>query len=125
MTTGLSGSYAFNDVNLTLQPTSGKWTERTNYGFDGAGHPIYPSVRNFELTWNLISPSDAKQIIDAYNAVGNTGTVVACLPKWGDLEYTFYNYSGTTLQEPVVGEYFQGYIQEVKLLLVNVRTNNP
>jgi hypothetical protein len=123
MTTGLSGSYAFNGTNLTLQPTDGQWVERTNYGVDGGAHFVYSSVRGFELTWVLISPSDAKQIIDFYNLVGNTGTVVACLPKWGDVDYTFYNYSGTTMQEPSVGKYFMGHIQEVRLLLLNIRTN--
>lgn len=122
MTTGLSGSYAFNDVNLTLQPTTGKWTERTDYGMDGGRHPVYSALRNFELTWQLISPSDAKQLIDVYNTVGNTGSVVACLPEWGATEYQFRNYSGTTMQEPTVGEYFQGYIKEVKLLLLGIRT---
>lgn len=123
MTTGLSGTYAFNDANLTLQPTAGKWTSRTNYGIDGGGHPIYASVRGFELSWVLISPSDAKQIIDVYNAVGNTGTVVACLPQWNNAGFEFINYSGCTLQEPEVGEYFQGFIQDVKMLVLNVRTN--
>lgn|SRR5574341_151018 len=123
MTTGLSGSYAINNTNLTLQPTSGRWTERTSYGIDGGAHQVYSSIRSFELTWALISPSDAKQIIDFYNLVGNTGSVVATLPEWNNAEYLFRNYSGTTLQEPTVGEYFQGFIQEVKLLILNVRTN--
>lgn len=123
MTTGLSGSYAFNNVNLTLQPTTGKWVERTAYGIDGNAHPIYSSFRNFELTWELISPADAKQLIDSFNTISTTGTVVSCLPEWGALEYQFMNYSGTTMQEPTVGEYFQGFIQSVKLLLINIRTN--
>lgn len=119
---GLSGTYAFNDVSFTLQPTTGKWAERTSYGVDGGKHPVYSQLRNFELTWGLISPSDAKQIIDTYNSVGNTGTVVACLPEWGATEYQFKNYSGSTMQEPTVGEYFQGFIKEVKLLLLGIRT---
>jgi hypothetical protein len=123
MTTGLSGTYAFGNINLSLPPTTGKWIERTGYGMDGGGHPVYGSVRKFELEWELISPSDAKQIIDVYDSVGNTGTVVSCLPKWGDTNFTFYNYSGTTLQEPEVGTYFQGYIESVKLLILNIRTN--
>lgn len=120
---GLSGSYALNNTDLTLQPTTGKWMDRTNYGVDGGGHPVYSQLRSFELTWELISPSDAKQIIDTYNLVGNTGTVVACLPEWGTLEYQFRNYSGVTMQEPSVGTYFQGFIQTVRLLLLNIRTN--
>lgn len=123
MTTGLSGSYAFNNTNLTLQPTTGKWVERPSYGVDGEAHPVYSSIRSFELTWALISPSDAKQIIDFYNLVGNTGSVVACLPEWNNVEYSFRNYSGTTLQEPTFSEYFQGFITEARLLILNVRTN--
>lgn len=123
MTTGLSGSYAINDTNLSLQPTTGKWESRNSYGVDGGGHPVYSQLRSFELSWELISPLDAKQLIDFYNAVGNTGTVVACLPRWGDAEFTFFNYSGVTMQEPSVGTYFQGFIQSVRLLLLNVRTN--
>lgn len=123
MTTGLSGSYAFNDTNWTLQPTTGKWVDRTQYGVDGGAHPIYSNFRNFEVTWELISPTDAKQLIDFYETVSATGTLVSCLPKWRDPEFTFHNYSGTTVLEPVVGEYFQGYITSVKLLIMNIRTN--
>lgn len=123
MTTGLSGSFAFNNTNLTLQPTSGKWDARSSYGIDGQGHPIYSAVRSFELSWQLISPSDLNQILGYYNLVGNTGTVTACLPQWGASTYTFTNYSGTTLQEPEVGEFFQGFYQSVKMLILNVRTN--
>lgn len=101
MTIGLSGTYAVNNVDLQLQPTTGKWVERTNYGFDGNAHPIYSAFRHFELTWDLISTNDAKQVIDIYNSIAVTGSVVFCLPKWGDQNYTFYNYSGTTVQEPV------------------------
>lgn len=122
MTTGLSGTYGFNNINLNLQPTTGKWVERTSYGYDGSAHPIYSALRSFEITWDLISPTDAKQIIDFYNTVSATGTVVACLPKWGDTEFTFYNYSGVTINEPVVGEYFQGFITSVSLLIINIRT---
>lgn len=123
MTTGLSGTYAINNTDLTLQPSTGRWVERTSYGVDGSGHPLYSNFRSFELTWELISTSDAKQLIDFFNTVSTTGTVVACLPKWRDTDYTFYNYSGTTIGEPAVGEYFQGFIQNVKMLLLNIRTD--
>lgn len=123
MTVGLSGSYALNNTNLTLQPTTGRWTTRSEYGIDGGGHQVYSSLRSFELTWVLISTLDAKQIIDFYNAFGSTGSVVACLPEWNNVEYSFRNYSGTNMMEPEVGTYFQGFIQEMKLLLINIRTN--
>jgi hypothetical protein len=120
---GASGTYAFNNVDLTLQPTGGKWRERSDYGMDGGGHPVYSQVRSFELSWDLISTNDAAQIINAYNAVGNTGTVVSCLPEWGNVNYEFKNYSGTTLEDPTVGEYFIGHINDLKITIFNIRTN--
>lgn len=122
MTTGLSGTYGFNGVDLTLQPTTGRWVERTQYGLDAGAHPVYSSLRSFELTWELISPSDLNQIINVYNAISNTGNAVACLPKWNDSTYTFYNYSGTTIEEPQVGTFFMGYYQEVRMLVLAIRT---
>ena len=122
MTTGASGTYAINNTNFTLQPSDGKWLERQSYGFDGSAHPIYSALRSFEASWDIMSTDEAKQLIDFYNGVAVTGAVVACLPKWGDVDYIFYNYSGTTLGELTVGEYFQGYIKSTKLLLYNIRT---
>lgn len=123
MTQGLSGAFAFNGTNLTLQPTETRWGERESYGIDGAGHPIYPNVRTFEMTWQLISASDLSQLVNFFNIVSSTGTVVADLPKWGDVQYLFYGYSGCTLSEPVVSTHFAEHTQDVKLLILNIRTN--
>lgn len=119
---GASGTYAFNGTSLTLQPSTGRWIQRTALGIDGSGHSIYPSTREFELAWDLISISDLQQINNAYNAVGNTGTLVADLPKYGDSQYNFLSYSGVTLQEPTYDVYFERYVQNVKLLIMNIRT---
>ena len=118
---GTTGSYAINGIQFVLQPTEGHWEDRDTLGMDGGGHPVYPSTRTFEISWVLASPTDVKQIIDAYNAVSNTGTVVFDLPKWGDMDFTFYSYSGCTMQEPVIGPYFNGYITDVKLVIHKVR----
>src|SRR5688500_10315800 len=99
MTQGLSGTYAVNNTNLTLQPTDGKWNEPQDYGFDGTGHPIYSQMRTFEMRWQLISPSELSQIITFFSQVQNTGTVAVDLPKWGDSQYLFHRYSGCTLSE--------------------------
>jgi hypothetical protein len=123
MTTGLSGTFAFNGTNLNQYPTEHGWAERTNYGIDGNAHPIYSQNRSYQMTWNLISTEDAKQIIDYYNLVGNTGTLTACLPEWGNVGYSFRNFSGTTLMEPTYSGYYMGYLLDFKLLILNVNTN--
>ena len=123
MTIGASGSYAANGTNLTLQPTEGRWLERDSFGIDGGGHPVYSNVRNFELSWQLISPADFAQILGFYNQVQNTGTASADLPEWGANAFQFKSYSGCTMQEPTASAYFNEYIQEAKLLILNIRTS--
>lgn len=122
MTVGASGSYSFNGTNLSLQPTEGKWNQRDQLGTDGQGHPIYPLVRTFELSWGLISVLDLQQIINVYNGVQNTGTFSVDLPQYGAAGYQFQTYSGCTLSEVQVGSYFNEYVNDVQLLIYNVRT---
>lgn len=119
---GTSGSYAINGTELQLPPTTGKWSDRNSLGIDGNAHPIYSAVRQFVLSWGLMSPSEVQQINNFYLSAGNTGTVVVDLPKWGNSTYSFYSYSGCTLNEPEVGEYFCGYITDVTLVVNKVRT---
>jgi len=121
MTTGYSGTYAFDGTTLLLQPTKGKWGTRKEYGIDGNGHPIYPSVREFEFTWGLMGTDAAKQLIDKYKAVSSTGTFSVDLPEYGNVGFVFKTYTGATMLEPEVGEYFQGYITDVKLTVTNIR----
>lgn len=123
MTQGASGTYAINGSNLLLQPSTGRWVQRDSFGMDGAGHEIYPAVRDFELQWDLIDVGDLQQINNDYNAVGSTGTIVADLPKYGDSQYNFYSYSGCTLSEPQYDAYFERYVQSVRLVIHNVRTS--
>ena len=118
---GYSGSFAINGTKFILQPTEGSWEDRDNLGMDGNGHPIYPAVREFHIKWELAHPTDVKQLIDAYDAVSNTGTAVFDLPKWGDVDYLFYSYSGCTIQEPQIGPYFNGWITNVRLVIFKVR----
>lgn len=119
---GYSGGYALNGTNLTLQPSSGMWDAKEIVGYDGSGRPIYPAVAEFTLSWDLVPTSDLKQLIDFYDYVSNTGSVVADLPKWGDNGYIFYSYSGTFPNRPTVGAYFMGYVTDVKMVINSIRT---
>ena len=119
---GTSGSYAINGTALTLQPSFANWVARAEVGVDGFNRPVYPAIREYEIGWELISTTDLKQIIDAGLSVSNTGTLVWDLPKWGDADYTYYSYSGTIMREPEVGNYFVGYVMDVRIVIGNVRT---
>lgn len=122
MSIGYSGTYAINGIDFQLQPTKGAWSNRERIGFDGNGHPIYPALRSFSVSFQFAHPADVKQLIDTYNALGSTGTAVFDLPKWGADGYSFYSYSGCTMSEPSVGEYFNEYISDVSFEIYKINT---
>ena len=109
-------------ASITLHPTYGRWVPKEQVGVDGFGHPVYPAVRDYELRWDLISPQDFDQFQGVYDAIQNTGTVVATLPRWGSSTYEYYSYSGCILREPEMGDYFEGHITQAVLLIMNIRT---
>ena len=120
---GLSGSYALNGTNLTLQPSSGIWKPRANYGVDGGGHIIYSAVHEFDMVFDLENMSDFNQILSAYDKVASSGTVVVDLPMFHAADDRFYSYSGCSLSEPQIGSpFFMGYAASVTLTVMNIRS---
>lgn len=123
MTTGASGTFSVNGVDFQMPPTTVKWKQRKSVGTDGNGHSIYTTVRDMEVKWNLMYPDDWVQIVDAYKTVQNTGTLVFDLPEYGNGNlFVFATYSGCLIEEPEQGNYFQGWVEDVSLLIYNIRT---
>lgn len=114
-------TYKINGTELLLQPTTGRWLPREMLGVNGFGHPIYPAVREFEITWQLKGPSEANQLQNFFNSVGSTGTSVVELPQYAAATYVFYAYSGCVLHEPNYGEFFTQNILNVSLMISNIR----
>jgi hypothetical protein len=106
-------TYAINGTEITIQPTTGRWLPQAPLGFTGGGVPIYPTIRTFQLRWNLVSQDVVFQLIDFFNTVGLTGTVVARLPQYNASTYGFYSYSGCVPQQPEFGVYFTEHTQDV------------
>src|SRR4030067_3047001 len=107
--------YKINGTEITLQPTTGQWLAREEIARDGNGHPIYPAIREFEMTWQLISPTNVNQLQTFFDSVNPTGTVVAELPRYAFSSYTFYAYSGCAMTEPEYSTYFNQNYQDVSL----------
>lgn len=115
-------TYKINGTEILIQPTTGKWVARQAVGIDGAGHTIYPGVREFEMRWQLISPSGVNQLQTYFNGINPTGTAVVDLPQYGSPGYNFFSYSGCVLREPEQNTYFNEYHTDVLLLVSNIRT---
>ena len=115
-----TGTYAVNNVAFALMPTTGRWMPRNLIGISGDGHDIYGRTREFQLRWGLASPSEFNQWYTWFNSIGVTGTVVFSLPQYGAATYEFKNYSGCTISEPNIGEYFTENHREVAITLRNI-----
>lgn len=122
MTQGITGTYAINGTEITIQPTGGQWLPRTPIGIDGNGHFVYPPYREFEMTWGLLDPSQANQLQTFFTSIGNTGSAIVDLPKYADANYTFFSYTGCVLQEPEFGMYFFEHHQDIILRVTKIRT---
>lgn len=124
MTPVTTGTFGINGTEFIIQPSEGHWVARVPLAIDGAGHPIFPAVREFELDWDIIDTATWNQLQGFYNAVANTGTCVANLPGYGFAAFSFQSYSGCTIGEPeVAGDFItqDGYLQRVKLVIMNIR----
>lgn len=119
MTTGLTGSYAINAIDIC--PESAHWVPRPALGIDGNGHSIYPAMKDMELSWGFMSMADFNILYSAYLLVSNTGTITADLPDLSASDFRFTRYSGTIIHEPSTGEFFEGYVTDVRLLITNIR----
>lgn len=114
--------YSINGTEITIPPTTGQWMPRNLIGIDGAGHPIYAGVREFEMRWQLVDQAEMNELQTFFNGVVTTGTAVVALPQYANTTYQFFSYSGCTLREPEWGTYFTQHPQDVVLLVTNIRT---
>ncbi len=111
-------TYKINGTDLTLQPETGQWNaQRSSYGTDGGGHGIFPRAHTFEMKWSFMSMAEFNQLYNFYLTTSVTGTAVAMLPEYGAATYQFREYSGTVLQEPESGAFFEEYVSDVRLVI--------
>lgn len=115
-------TYKINAVEISIQPTEGRWLPRRTMGEDGNGRPIYSAVREFEMRWQLTDPAQVNTLQTYFNAVGATGTAVVDLPQYAAATYTFFSYSGTVLHEPEFSPFFAESVKDVVLLVTKIRT---
>lgn len=116
-----TGTYQINNTDITIQPTSGQWKSRDVLGIDGNGHPVYPPYYEFEMRWQLVDMNQVNQLQGFFNAIGRTGTASVNLPRYGYSDYIFRTYSGTVLQEPSYGVFFNEHQTDVTLLITKIR----
>ena len=119
---GISGSFAVNGTNFLLPPTEYGWVTRDLIGVSGNAHPVYPAVRQFEMTWGFMDMASYAQLEGFYTAIQSTGTVVIDLPKFSTTPFQFQSYTGCTLKEPEVSKFFEQHVSGVNLLVIKIKT---
>lgn len=121
--------FAFSGTNygatLLTRPDTNGWVDRPILAYDGNHVPIYPFLREYELHWDFIEPEAFQQLRQIYVAV-STGSMVAFLPQYAgtidadNFDLCFVPYSGITVTEPTYKSFFNGYYQDVELLVVGI-----
>lgn len=114
--------FKINGTEISLQPTTYRWVYPDPLGIGTSGMARYPAVKQFELLWDFMSISEYNQIQSFYDNQSLTGTYVVELPDMEDNEWAFREFSGTILNHPVVGEFFQEHFSDVSLVIRNIRT---
>ena len=111
-----------NGTTLAIQPETVQWMDRSSYGIDGTGHPLYPRFRSCELKWGWMTAAQFNEIENFY-LNNQSGTVVVTLPKYGATPYVYFDYTGCVLNEPSISNPdFENNIGGVSLLVANIVT---
>ena len=117
----MTGSYGINGVAFTLQPTIGAWQPRNVLGVDGNGHFVYQATHEFEIGWQLSNQAEFYELLQFFDNLNITGSVVVSLPQLRSATYQFFDYTGCVVQEPSFNGYFAEHPQSVSLLITNIR----
>jgi hypothetical protein len=121
----LANDYKINGVLIPC-PSAGRWVPRRPIDVQGDNRPIYSPVRQFELRWNLRSWNDWAVLVASFDALQSTGTAVVELPAYPTatgVAFGFVEYSGCTLGEPEIGQFFNTeYPTNVVMLIGDIRT---
>ena len=116
------GDYQIN-ANEILSPTEFRWMPRRPLDVQGDNRPIYPAVRSAQLKWRLMTNEEWSDLQDNFRSIEASGTSVVRIPEFPTATgqaYAFREYSGTTLAEPTIGPYFEGYPKSVVLVIHNI-----
>lgn len=113
-----------------LEPTSGRWLPRGAVDVQGDNRPLYTPVRAFEMSWTIDTYEQWSLLVATFNELQSSGTCVVRIPAYPSLTfpsatgsaYAFREYSGCTLAEPTIGEFFEGYPTDMALLIANIVT---
>lgn len=119
MSIGSSVGYVINGNNIP-DPESAQWDDRRSLGVAGDAHDVYPDVYEVRMRWTLLPLDDLKTLYDVYRGA-TTGSSVVELPDPYAGSWTFREFSGVIVEEPVFGAYFEEHVTSVILTLTNIK----
>lgn len=112
----------FNGTGLMINPTTAQWLDPDQIGVSGDGHAIYPALKEFRLSFNLVSQGEWFELYSYFKRVSFTGTLVCSLPDFESNTFAYRNFSGCILRYPSMNQYFnEEWLNEVSVS-VFVRT---
>lgn len=109
-------AYVINGNSLPA-PKDHKWIEPDAKGDNGNGQRLYTPYFSYELSWDKLTQTEFQGLLTIWLGGYLSGTYNAVLPQYNGGSYGFITYSGTVLDRPMSGGYYENYVNNVKLTI--------
>lgn len=110
-------------TGITVCPTQFAWLPRRPLGINGDGHFIYGGIRSAQMRWEFTTYEEWSNLQTTFDQIQSTGTTVVTIPAYPtgtNQPFSFREYSGVTLSEPVQGAFFEEHPSSVVLVISNI-----
>lgn len=113
-------AFKINNVSIAA-PKKSKWIIPEDKGMNGIGQKQYTAFYSYELNWDGLTQAEFQNIFQLWQGHYGSGTATADLPQFNATSYGFITYTGVLLDQPIVGEYNENYLNDVKLIIRRIR----
>lgn len=108
--------------NSIPNPTESKWVLPEVRGIDGFGYKRFDPFYSYELRWDFLTQEEFYSgVWRIYQGHFLSGGARVQLPSYDNPTYGFETYSGTIMDRPEIGNYYQNHVRDVKLTIRKIR----
>lgn len=103
-------------------PTTHRWIQPAIRGEDGYGNVRHESFWSYEIKWDFLTQEEFYSgVLRIFMGHYTSGAAVAELPAHDLYGYQFQGYSGTVLDYPMTGEFYQNAVKDVTLTIKKIK----
>lgn len=106
-----------------IDPAEFRYLPRKPLDVQGDGRPLYPAVRSAEWKWNITTYAEWAYLQVQFDKTKSSGANVVQIPAFPtgiSQDYSFTEYSGVYVSEPISGTQFADHPTEIILVISNI-----